>query len=109
MYHTVAIISFEWSEFITTQNNGWIQPAVYLSILSSITISIQVFNIDGSADGEYCLYMSHFSISCIYHYGHARIKIFYLLLPLHVYLSSIHITLNLISSITTVCFIFCVI
>ena len=47
------MISFEQSEYITNQNDGWIEPTVHLSILSSFTITIQVFNVDGSADGEY--------------------------------------------------------
>ena len=52
MKHTVANISFEQPAYAINQVGGWLEPAVVLSIPSSITIIIQVFNIDGSADGE---------------------------------------------------------
>ena len=53
--YTVAIISFAQSVYTANQNDGWIEPVLHLSTSSSFTISIQVFNIDGSANSEYFL------------------------------------------------------
>ena len=53
--YTVAIISFAQSAYTANQNDGWIEPVLHLSTSSSFTISIQVFNIDGSANSEYFL------------------------------------------------------
>ena len=45
---------FEESAYSVDENDGPAQPVLVLSNPSSMTITVQVTNTDGSATGEYC-------------------------------------------------------
>ena len=47
-------VSFEQSMYSVNENAGPAQPVLVLSNPSSTDITVQVFNTDGSATGEYC-------------------------------------------------------
>ena len=47
-------VSFEQSMYSVNENAGPAQPVLVLSNPSSTTITVEVFNTDGSATGEYC-------------------------------------------------------
>ena len=45
---------FNQTVYSIDENTGPVQPVLVLSILSSFNISIEVFDTDGTATGEYC-------------------------------------------------------
>ena len=47
-------VNFEQSMYSVNENAGPAQPVLVLSNPSSTDITVQVFNTDGSATGEYC-------------------------------------------------------
>ena len=54
-YHPPAItVMFNQTTYSVNENAGPAQPVLVLSNPSSTDITVQVFNTDGSATGEYC-------------------------------------------------------
>ena len=48
------MISFSQSTYNVSENAGPLRPVLVLSNPSSSNITVEVFNTDGSATGEYC-------------------------------------------------------
>ena len=49
-----VVLSFIQSTYSVSEDDGPAQPVLVLSNPSSSNITVQVFNTDGSATGEYC-------------------------------------------------------
>jgi len=49
----VGTVSFEQSTYNVKEDGGLAEPVLVLSNPSSINVTVQVFNMDGSATGEY--------------------------------------------------------
>ena len=49
-----VVIMFSQSTYSVNEDDGPVQPVLVLSEPSSTDITVQVFNADGTATGEYC-------------------------------------------------------
>ena len=55
LFHLLAItVMFSQKMYSVNENAGPVQPLLVLSNPSSTDITVEVFNTDGSATGEYC-------------------------------------------------------
>ena len=51
---------FSQSLYTVTEDDGPAQPQLVLSNVSSSYVTVEVFNTDGSATGEYCSILSNY-------------------------------------------------